>query len=60
MIIFNIIIIPIMTKNILFLGDILRYQRSKLDSIFLVAVADHSVIDSCDEDKDEVMKQVKK
>lgn len=41
-----------------FIGDIPRYQRSKLDSIFLVAVADHSVIDSEIEDKEQLTKQV--
>jgi hypothetical protein len=40
-----------------FLGDIPRFHRSKLDSIFTVIVADQSVIASA-ENKDEVMKQV--
>jgi hypothetical protein len=41
-----------------FKGDIPRYQRSKLDSMFLVAVADHSVIDNNTEDKEQLVKQV--
>jgi hypothetical protein len=42
----------------LFIGDIPRFQRSKLDSIFLVTVADHSLIDSDTDGKEELMKQV--
>jgi hypothetical protein len=42
----------------MFLGDIPRYQRSKVDSIFLVIAADHSVIDKDSQEKDKLMKEV--
>jgi hypothetical protein len=39
-------------------GDIPRFQRSKLDSVFLVAVADHTAIDNTADGKEQLMKQV--